>query len=92
MARLTDEERAQLKALQDRAKAEDDEDREFKVRARNAKGIEVEYSGSAARRFLARHGFEDDEPEDEGDEDEPEDEEPDPAPAGGEGYFRKRKA
>lgn len=92
MSRMTPEERAALKELSDRAKAEEDADSQFVVRARNAKGIEVEYTGAEARAFLKRHGFEEDEPEQpEGDDDDAEDE-ADKEPADKGGYWVGRRA
>ena len=86
MPRMTDEERAQLDALSKKAKEEEEAETSFKVRARNAKGIEVEYTGTAAKEFLRKHGFEEDE-EEAGDEEEEQDEEPENKG----GYFRGRK-
>lgn len=88
MPRMTAEERAQLDALAARAKEEEEAESSFKVRARNSKGIEVEYTGTAAKDFLRKHGFEDEEEPDE-DEGEPDEE---PADKGGYGFGRRSKA
>lgn len=85
MPRMTAEERAQLDALSQKAKEEEEAESSFKVRARNAKGIEVEYTGSAAKDFLRKHGFEEDE-EPEAEEGDEQDEEPEDKG----GYFRGR--
>lgn len=92
MPRLTAEERAQLEALNKRAQEEDDADKGFMVRARNAKGIEVEYTGQAARDFLTRHGFEEAEAAEQEDSGEGGEGGSDPAPAESGGYFRGRRA
>lgn len=84
MPRMSAEERAKLDELTARAKEEEEAESSFKVRARNSKGIEVEYTGSAAKEFLRKHGFEDEE-EAGGDEEEESDEEP-----ADKGYFRGR--
>lgn len=89
MARLTTQEREQLAALAEKAKAEEAEDQGYEIWVKNEKGHQVKMTGAKARKFMAQFGVDDDEdePEDEGQGDE--DDEPDDKPAGG-GYFKTR--
>lgn len=61
MARLSPEEQATLKRLQQRAEAPDDE--ETAVWVRNASGHETRLTGERAERWLARNGYSEDEAE-----------------------------
>lgn len=95
MARLTKEEREQLAALADRAKAEDEEDAATELWVKNDDGHQIKLTGIKARRFMAKFGIEDD---DEQEEEDPEDDGEQPAkakrdakPAGSDSYFRTRK-
>jgi hypothetical protein len=81
-ARLTAEERASLKALSDRAAAEDDEDSGLEIWAEKD-GHRALLKGADARRYRSRFGLDDD--------DEPDDQtEPDPKAKGGGGYLKRK--
>ena len=70
MARLTKQERATLKQLSERAKAEDDADAEYELTVETANGHRVTLKGDKARRYAAKHQLDlDDEPDDEPDDD-----------------------
>lgn len=76
MARLTKQERATLKELSERAKAEDDADAAYELTVETASGHKVKLTGEKARRYAAKHGLELDDDEDTDDEtDELEDDE-----------------
>ena len=95
MGRLTKQERELLAQLSEKAKAEDDDDKDYVIRVRNDKGHEVEMTGARARKFMAQFGVDDDEDEveetDEETEEETEEELPkDKKPGGGDSIFRRR--
>lgn len=93
MARLTQQERALLKELGERAKAEDTEDAEYEVHVRNDAGHTISLKGARGRAFMAKHfpGIDDDDETEEGGQEAGEGEESDEPPAGGGGYFKSRK-
>lgn len=93
MARMSAAERAQLKTLSDRAKAEADEDEGLELKVTLENGQSVTLTGQKARNYARKHGLdldEEDETPDTGEDDEtPDDEKPKGAGAGG--YFKGKK-
>lgn len=87
MARLTDEERAQHKALSDRLKAEEDADNAAVVEIKNDKGHTVILRGADAQRYRKRMGLDDDDEDEAGGDDDGQGDDED---AGG--YFGSRKS
>ena len=60
MSRLTKQERELLAQLSDKAKAEEDEDKNLEIQVRTESGHVVTLQGERARRFLRKHGLDED--------------------------------
>jgi ribosome assembly protein YihI (activator of Der GTPase) len=86
MARMTAEERAQLEALSERAKAEESENEGLEIWVKGDDGPQVKLTGDRARKFLDRLGISDDD-----EQDAEEDAETDEPPAEAASMWRRGK-
>lgn len=86
---MTKEERDQLAALSEKAKAEEEADATYELRVKKG-DHEVTLTGAKARAFARKFGIEDDDEAEGGDAEGEGSEEGDEPPARTEGYFNKR--
>lgn len=93
---LSKAEREQLAALQEKAKASEEEENGFEIQVRRGNSDRiVTLRGKQAKAYMVKHGLDEDDveqPEAEQEPDEEEEDEKDEAPAGGNGYFKSRRA
>lgn len=93
---LSKAEREQLAALTQKAKQDEEEEGNFRIHVRRGNSDRtVTLEGKAARAYMVKHGLDEDDVEQAETEQEPDEEEQDEkdeAPAGGNGYFKTRRA